>query len=236
MYPGGKSGSGVYQTIINQMPPHRVYIEAFLGGGAIMRLKKPAISSIGIDADAAVISGWSQKIQGLTLINADAISWLSAGTTRFVDAPDTLIYIDPPYLMDTRSSRRPIYRHEMDYQQHVDLLDAVKKMHCMVMISGYFSELYQEILFGWRYITYQAQTRSGRTATEYLWMNFPEPVELHDYRYLGENFRERERIKRKKTRWTKRLESMDSLERYAILSAIETLRTTNTVSGDEVPA
>jgi DNA adenine methylase len=32
-YPGGKSGAGVYQTIINLMPPHTVYIEPFLGGG-----------------------------------------------------------------------------------------------------------------------------------------------------------------------------------------------------------
>ena len=35
-YPGGKSGSGVYQQLINLMPPHKIYIEAFLGGGAIM--------------------------------------------------------------------------------------------------------------------------------------------------------------------------------------------------------
>jgi hypothetical protein len=32
-YPGGKGGAGVYQMIINQIPPHRVYIEPFLGGG-----------------------------------------------------------------------------------------------------------------------------------------------------------------------------------------------------------
>jgi DNA adenine methylase len=31
---------------------------------------------------------------------------------------------------------------------------------------------------------------------------------LHDYRYLGEDFRERERIKRKKQRWTDRLERL----------------------------
>ena len=40
-YPGGKAGAGVYQTIINLMPPHDVYIEPFLGGGAVMRLKRP---------------------------------------------------------------------------------------------------------------------------------------------------------------------------------------------------
>ena len=40
-YPGGKRGAGVYQTIINLMPPHDVYIEPFWGGGAIKRQKRP---------------------------------------------------------------------------------------------------------------------------------------------------------------------------------------------------
>ena len=42
-YFGGKNGSGVYQTIINQIPKHSVYCELFLGRGTIMRYKKPAL-------------------------------------------------------------------------------------------------------------------------------------------------------------------------------------------------
>ena len=30
-YPGGKGGAGVYQTIINGMPRHEVYVEPFFG-------------------------------------------------------------------------------------------------------------------------------------------------------------------------------------------------------------
>jgi DNA adenine methylase len=51
VYPGGKNGAGVYQTIINLMPPHDVYIEPFLGGGAIMRQKRPALLNIGLDLE-----------------------------------------------------------------------------------------------------------------------------------------------------------------------------------------
>jgi hypothetical protein len=64
-------------------------------------------------------------------------------------------------------------------------------------------------------------TRGGRLATEWVWMNYPHPLHLHDYRFLGEGFRERERIKRKKQRWVNRLHSMPILERRALLAAIE---------------
>jgi DNA adenine methylase len=49
-------------------------------------------------------------------------------------------------------------------------------------------------------------------------------VGLHDYRYLGDDFRERERIKRKTKRWTAKLQSMPILERQALLSAIDVVR------------
>jgi hypothetical protein len=91
----------------------------------------------------------------------------------------------------------------------------------MVMLSGYWSELYAHELKGWRSISFQSMTHGGFCATEWLWMNYPEPFELHDYSYLGDNFRERERIKRKKDRWVLRLEQMPTLERFAILSIIE---------------
>ena len=57
-YPGGKNAPGVYQTIINLMPPHAVYIEPFLGSGAIMRLKRRARVTIGIDRDPQAIKQW----------------------------------------------------------------------------------------------------------------------------------------------------------------------------------
>jgi hypothetical protein len=61
----------------------------------------------------------------------------------------------------------------------------------------------------------------GGPRTEWLWSNFPEPIALHDYRYLGTGFRQRERIKRKKQRWTARLHRLPMLERQALLAAID---------------
>ena len=57
-YFGGKAGSGTYQTIINQIPPHRTYIEPFVGGGAIWRNKLPATISLLNDVDLAVVDRW----------------------------------------------------------------------------------------------------------------------------------------------------------------------------------
>lgn len=230
-YPGGKAGSGVYQAIINQLPPHQVYIEPFLGGGAVMRFKRPApMASIGIDVDAGALQNFQKAhaatIPNLELHSCSALKWLTPGhNSLYCTQPKTLIYLDPPYLMSTRSTQRPVYKFEFSTEiEHDWLLSLITGMSCMVAISGYWSELYAGRLKGWRSIQYPAMTRGGTIATEWLWMNYPEPLELHDYRYLGTNFRERERINRKKRRWSQRLKTMDPLERLAILSAIDELR------------
>lgn len=304
-YPGGKNAAGVYQKIINLMPPHQVYIEPFLGGGAIMRLKRPAKGNIGLDLEPSVISAWRARLAGtddaretsdptiaaelagngearrhrspetamvataadfgdaqslnvetgdgppaseIAILPAaspepalrsasselarvdvasfhfecrDGIDFLarSIRVPHYRFSPDTLVYCDPPYLLSTRGNRR-IYRYELSDRQHRRLLKIIKRLPCMVMISGYWSEMYASALKGWNSISFEAMTRGGRKATEWLWYNFPEPVALHDYRFLGKNFRERERIKRKKQRWVNRLERMPLLERRALLSAI----------------
>jgi hypothetical protein len=93
-----------------------------------------------------------------------------------------------------------------------------------VAISGYWSQLYHDLLPGWRTINFQSSTRGGSMATEWVWMNYPEPDELHDYRYLGDNFRQRERFNRIRKNMLAKLARMDQLERFAILSSIAEFR------------
>jgi len=231
-YPGGKSGAGVYQTIINQIPPHGVYIEPFLGSGAILRKKAAAICSIGVDSDREVIDSFLRNpIPGLTVFCDDALHFLST----YPWTGREFVYCDPPYLMETRSSKKRIYRYEFSSSvQHLELLTILKAIPAAVMISGYPSDLYFSELSHWRSISYRSITRSSRIAIEYLWMNYPEPQVLHDYRYIGVNFRERERIKRQQHRWKLRLQKMHPLKRTALLMAIRDLGTTspNLVLGD----
>lgn len=213
-YPGGKGG--VFQRLINCMPPHEVYIETHLGGGAVMRNKRAAKRNIGIDIDPKVMQLWTNCNQvDFELIQADAVSYLN----NYHYTGKELIYCDPPYLRETRKKSGRLYKYEYSYEQHIELLEIIKSLPCMVMISGYESALYKESLDGWHTSFFQAACHHG-VATEYVWMNYPPAVELHDYRYLGNTFREREHIKLKSERWVRRLGAMPVLERQALLAAI----------------
>lgn len=255
-YPGGKNGAGVYQKIINLMPPHDRYFEPFLGGGAVLRLKRPARENVACDLVASQVSAVSAELArsgvpaGDIIISGErrrspdpamedfsaryrlfrgcAIALLETSAFRARD----LVYCDPPYLMETRKGRK-LYEYELSDLDHRRLLRVIRKLPCMVMISGYWSSLYANMLDGWNSISFEAMTRGGHTATEWLWFNFPSPVALHDYRYLGANFRERERIKRRKLRWTARLQRMPILEKQSLLSAIAAIGD-NTGNGDRI--
>ncbi len=216
-FAGGKGGT--YQKYINLMPPHEVYIESHIGGGAIMRYKKKAKRNIGVEIDPEVIEMWNSKNQiDFELINGDAVSFLKS----YPFTGKELVYCDPPYLRETRKKYYPLYKYEYNLSQHVELLAVIKMLPCMVMISGYDSTLYKESLKSWQTHSFQAKTHHGM-ATEWIWMNYSKPVQLYDYRYLGDNFREREKIKLKLKRSTARFKSMPILERQALLSALQTV-------------
>jgi DNA adenine methylase len=218
---GAKSGAGVWQQIISQMPPHTTYIEPFLGTGAVLLRKKPARSTIAIDIDAAAVSRLAVQ-PGTTVICGDGIRYLR--TRRWTGGE--LVYCDPPYLMSSRSCPRRYYRHEFSDADHERLLDVLLGIPCPVILSGYASKLYANKIGHWRTHTFTTSNRAGQRVTECLWMNFPEPFEYHDTRFMGTNFRERERIKRKKLRWVQFILRMSTFERAAILDAVNEARST----------
>lgn len=215
-YDGGKGGAGVFQKIINLMPPHDVYIEAFVGGGNIFERKRPALASIVIDADAAVTDIWrARDIAACTVICGDAIEFLRSYQWKGGE----LVYCDPPYVLSSRRGGA-MYRHEMTDDQHRELLAVLAVLPVPVILSGYRNAIYSDAVPDWNTIDFQAMTRRG-VATETVWFNFPVPSVLHDLRYVGDNFRARERLKRKKSRWVARLAKMDPLERAVLLDALQ---------------
>ena len=129
-----------------------------------------------------------------------------------------LVYCDPPYLHSTRASNAR-YEYELIDLEHRRLLRVLRSLKCNVMISGYSSALYAKELKGWNATAFQAATR-GAPAAEWVWYNFDRPVRLHDYRFLGDDFREREKIKRQQKRWSTKLKKMPLLQRQALLSVL----------------
>lgn len=245
-YPGGKSGSGVLQSIVNLMPPHRVYIEPFLGGGSVLLFKRPADINIGVDIDSSVVDQWRARYRidggggpgplagrrrgGRVGFESVSDAWrggylrVECGCgIRFLHryrwAGDELVYCDPPYVRSARASSKDLYRFEMTDSDHVRLLRLLRGLPAKVILSGYDSALYKRELKGWNRSGYRVMTRGG-PAFEWSWYNFPPPVELHDYTSLGGDYRERERIKKKIRRWKARLAAMPTLERQALLGAI----------------
>lgn len=215
--PGGKGQ--FYQKFINLMPPHEVYIESHLGGGAIMRNKRFAKINIGIEIDPKIINKWRNEEQvDFELVHGDAVDYLKK--YKFVGTE--MIYCDPPYLRETRRSSKKIYSYDYTHEQHCQLLDLIKALPCKVMISGYKSSLYERELKNWYVQSFDAIIRK-RKSTEYIWMNYAPPIQLHDYSNLGSNYRERERIKITMKRWKTRFKSMPLLKQQAILSALQTV-------------
>lgn len=136
-YLGSKAASGVYQKIIAEMPPHDTYIETHLGGGAVMLRKPPAIRNIGIDIDVDTLKefAFTHQLPHVNLINRDAVDYLEM--FDFSRAGRVLVYSDPPYLPETRTSRAR-YRHEYTVADHERLLTCLLSLpeNVSVILKG----------------------------------------------------------------------------------------------------
>ncbi len=211
-YFGSKATSGLCQPIIAMMPPHDTYIETHLGGGAIMRRKPPALRNIAIDLDPKPLEAFEcdypvEKVRGC------AHQFLSTYDYHGRE----LVYCDPPYLHHTRASGRR-YRFDYEEQDHVELLTLLKGLPCSVMLSGYPSHLYDELLRDWGTLELQVMNQNG-VRTEKLWFNFT-PDRVHWCRYAGKNFTHRQSVKRKAESWGRRYQALPRAERLAVLAAM----------------
>jgi DNA adenine methylase len=126
----------------------------------------------------------AERIRETTLECLPAIEVIE----RYGRDPDTLLYVDPPYLFETRS-RTGIYRHEMgDPESHAELLDALTACTAAVVLSGYPHPMYDDALTGWSRAEMRAGTGQNATAgwqerTEVLWSNRPfanQQLPLHE--------------------------------------------------------
>jgi DNA adenine methylase len=88
------------------------------------------------------------------------------------DTPDTLFYLDPPYLFSTRSDKAGrAYHHEMSDAQHIALAEQVRAIKGMVIISGYESPIYDELYRGWDVVKKETRDINSEAQTEVLWLS-----------------------------------------------------------------
>lgn len=82
---------------------------------------------------------------------------------------DTLIYADPPYLMEARTQK--MYAHEMDVDSHIEMLGALEEHPGPVVISGYENSLYDEHLPSWKKVYVKPpKVEKAAVRMEVLWV------------------------------------------------------------------
>lgn len=86
------------------------------------------------------------------------------------DASDTLFYIDPPYIQETRGGRAH-YLVEMTIDEHEALLQRLQDLSGMAVVSGYDHPLYRAYLADWNMITKNTFADGARPRTECLWLS-----------------------------------------------------------------
>jgi DNA adenine methylase len=132
--------------------------------------------------DATAVHDWqtyppslaavSERLRGVLIEHRPALDVITAH-----DTPETLYYLDPPYVTATRSSLRggsTPYAHEMTDADHVALAERLHALEGMAILSGYDCPLYRELYASWRMVKrpVAAQGHTGSIErTECLWIS-----------------------------------------------------------------
>jgi len=108
-----------------------------------------ARAAISVSGESAVIAGWKSIIRRMPQIyerlsmvlieDRDAIECV-----QYWDGPHTVLYVDPPYVHDTRVEDT-YYAHEMTNEQHESLIDALVDAQGRVVVSGYDHPIYNRL-------------------------------------------------------------------------------------------
>jgi DNA adenine methylase len=164
----------------------RTLVRSHMAHGTGARMDRPTgFRTDGVSGTTNVAGEWAElpealpavvdRIRGVGLEQRPAIELV-----RKFSQPGILIYLDPPYLPATRStkSRKPgeryhTYAFEMGVDDHRELLDACRASPAMIVLSGYPDPLYDEELPGWQRRQIAARAHRNSPSTECLWINPP---------------------------------------------------------------
>lgn len=116
------------------------------------------------------ISEVAERLCGVQIEHMDALPLI-----KRYDSKNAFIYLDPPYLPETRHQN--LYKYEYSYEQHEELLSVIKNHKGKIMLSGYENELYQNQLKDWKKVAIHTQAEKGVVRQEIIWMNYDPPLQ-----------------------------------------------------------
>jgi DNA adenine methylase len=114
------------------------------------------------------MSGLIERFRGVVIENRPAIDVMKQH-----DGPNTLHYVDPPYVLNTRyrKEKTKCYTYEMTDEEHLHLCEFLTTLAGTVVLSGYDTELYNDALTGWRKVQKRAFADGAAERIETLWIN-----------------------------------------------------------------
>lgn len=107
----------------------------------------------------------SERLKGVQIECLPALELI-----KRYDTEDVFMYLDPPYLWETRKGY--LYKYEMDDGGHEELLKNLIKHPGKILLSGYENEMYNDYLSGWNKVHKNTRAENGLFRTETLWMNY----------------------------------------------------------------
>lgn len=115
------------------------------------------------------VATFTARLSGVVIESRPALDVIA-----LYDAPDVLLYCDPPYLASLRTDGRArAYAHEMTDANHADLADALRQVRGMAIVSGYAGPLYAGLYeaHGWRRVDRATTADRGSRRVESLWIS-----------------------------------------------------------------
>ena len=110
----------------------------------------------------------SERLRCVQIENAPALDVIA----RY-DTPETLFYVDPPYVHATRGDTSA-YSFEMTDKDHEKMADVLRQVRGRVVLSGYATDLYDRLFAGWRRIDAAKRLCHSvrKPRQEAAWLNF----------------------------------------------------------------
>ena len=218
-YTGQKKINGVYQAIINEIPICSDFYEVFCGSAQLSKILLsicPAVNFHVNDIDPAVID--KLNFTSAVCTNQHFLDFISSIDHNAYDR--SVLFLDPPYQHCSRVGNEKLYKFEMSDQDHMILFDYVASSRLKIILIHPKDCIYDKLLsLGWRYKEIKIRYHR-KTSIERIYCNYEVPTRLLTYRFLGENFTQRQRILRKCNRFAQKLLLLPELERNAIISHI----------------